>query len=254
MPPAPALLANGWNDDLFPVDESVRYYNKVRAKYPNAPISMFHLDFGHNPRAGGVAAADAREADGRRERVARLLRQGRRAEPADARGGVDILTCKCPAQPVAGDALHRADWAQLAPGEIRLNGSATQTIVAPGTAPTNAFTSGDVCTTTSSADNASAATYKLDPAPASGVHARRLADDRRRVRHDRRQRHGRRAALRRRARRRNAAADRPRRAPAAGVGGGPTQQVFQLHPQAWNVAAGHVSSSSCSRRTRPTHA
>ena len=79
IPPAPALLANGWNDDLFPVDESLRYYNKVRAKYPTAPISMFHLDFGHSPRAGVRLRRRPRRAGGRRERVAGLLRQGRRA-------------------------------------------------------------------------------------------------------------------------------------------------------------------------------
>src|SRR3712207_8405731 len=53
-----ALPIYGFNDDLFGVDEAVRYYNKVRARHPDAPISMFHLDFGHNPRAGAVSAAD----------------------------------------------------------------------------------------------------------------------------------------------------------------------------------------------------
>jgi hypothetical protein len=57
--PAPALLSNGWNDDLFPVDEAVRYYNKVRADHPDAPIALFDLDFCHNPRAGAISAPDA---------------------------------------------------------------------------------------------------------------------------------------------------------------------------------------------------
>ncbi len=57
--PAPALLSNGWNDDLFPVDEAVRYYDKVRADHPDTPISLFDLDFGHNPRAGAISAPDA---------------------------------------------------------------------------------------------------------------------------------------------------------------------------------------------------
>ena len=131
-PPAPALLANGWNDDLFPVDESLRYYNKVRAKYPDAPISMFHLDFGHSPRARRDLRRRPRRADRGRERLAGLLRQGRRAEPADARGGVDILTSKCPVNG-AGTRYHAPTWALLAPGEIRVDGAAPQTIVAPGT-------------------------------------------------------------------------------------------------------------------------
>src|SRR5262249_35297160 len=58
IPPAPALISNGWNDDLFPVDEGIRYYNKIRADWPTAPIALYDLDFGHNPRAGTVSTAD----------------------------------------------------------------------------------------------------------------------------------------------------------------------------------------------------
>ena len=161
--PAPALLANGWNDDLFPVDESLRYYNKVRAKYPNTPISMFHLDFGHSPRAGAISAADRAALTAAENAWLDYYVKGVGPEPADARGGVDILTSKCPVS-AAGTRYHAPTWAQLAPGEIRLDGAAAQTIAAPGTAPSNAFTSGDVCTTTSSADNASAATYRVPAA------------------------------------------------------------------------------------------
>src|SRR5215471_1492730 len=39
-PPAPALMENGWNDDLFPADETVKYYNKVRAAYPNQAMEI----------------------------------------------------------------------------------------------------------------------------------------------------------------------------------------------------------------------
>ena len=94
VPPAPALLSSGWNDDLFPVDETVRYYNKVRSAYPNQPIKMFHLDFGHNPRAGGVAADTAKLATAENAWFAKYVR-GDGPTPADAQGGVDILTSKC---------------------------------------------------------------------------------------------------------------------------------------------------------------
>src|SRR4051794_32413129 len=148
IPPAPALLANGWNDDLFPVDESLRYYNKVRAKYPDAPISMFHLDFGHTPRSAGVVSAPDRAALTAAENAwLDHYVKGVGSEPADARGGVDILTSKCPVSG-AGTRFHAPTWAQLAPGEVRIDATAPQTITAPGTAPSNAFTSGDVCTTT----------------------------------------------------------------------------------------------------------
>ncbi|HEX6457019.1 MAG TPA: CocE/NonD family hydrolase, partial [Solirubrobacterales bacterium] len=45
--PAPLLIQNGWNDDLFPVDEAVRFYNRTRAQYPGNPISLFLMDDGH---------------------------------------------------------------------------------------------------------------------------------------------------------------------------------------------------------------
>ena len=160
IPPAPALLANGWNDDLFPVDESLRYYNKVRAKYPTAPISMFHLDFGHSPRAASGSTADRAALAAVENAWLDYYVKGVGEVP---RGGVDILTSKCPVTG-AGTRYHADTWAQLAPGELRVEGAAAQTVVAPGTAPSNAFTAGDVCTTTSSADNASAATYKTAPA------------------------------------------------------------------------------------------
>jgi hypothetical protein len=235
IPPAPALLANGWNDDLFPVDESLRYYNKTRAKYPNTPISMFHMDFGHSPRAG-ASTADRAALTAAENAWLDYYVKGIGPEPADARGGVDILTSKCPASG-AGTRYHAPTWAQLAPGEIRLDAAAAQTIVAPGTAPSNAFTSGDVCTTTSSADNASAATYrvpatttaytlagaptiiaKLTVTGANDMVAARLYDVD--------------GATERLIAR---GVQRP-----LGVGAGPTQQVFQLHPQAWTVQPGHV--------------
>ncbi len=236
IPPAPALLANGWNDDLFPVDESLRYYNKVRAKHPNAPISMFHLDFGHAPRAAAGSTADRAALAAAENAWLDYYVKGVGSEPVDARGGVDILTSKCPVSG-AGTRFHAPTWAQLAPGELRVSSGAAQTIVAPGTAPSNAFTSGDVCTTTSSADNASAATYKTAPATtaytlagsptviatldvkgANDMVAARLYD----------------------------VDGGTQRLIARGVqrplnpGGGPTEQVFQLHPQAWTVQPGHV--------------
>jgi hypothetical protein len=234
--PAPALLANGWNDDLFPVDEAIRYYNKVRARWPNAPITMFHLDFGHSPRAGSVSTADATALNTAINAWFDYYLKGVGPEPADARGGVDILTSKCPVSG-AGTRYHAPSWPQLAPGEIRLDTTGTQTVAAPGTAPSSAFTSGDVCSTTGSADNASAATYKIPAATsaytlagsptivaklttsgANDMVAARLYDV-----------DG--ASERLIAR----GVQRP-----LGVGAGPTQQVFQLHPQAWTVQPGHV--------------
>ena len=117
IPPAPVLLANGWNDDLFPVDESLRYYNKVRAKDPNTPISMFHLDFGHSPRAGTISTADRTRSSPPRTRGWTIYVKGVGVGAGDARGGVDIFTSKCLVSAPASR-FHAPTWSQLAPGEV----------------------------------------------------------------------------------------------------------------------------------------
>jgi hypothetical protein len=197
---------------------------------------MFHLDFGHSPRAGAVSGPDGTALTNAINAWFDYYLKGVGPEPADARGGVDILTSKCPVSG-AGTRFHAPSWPQLAPGEIRLDGAAAQTVQAPGIAPSNAFTSGDVCTTTASADNASAATYKLPAATApftlagsptivatlttasaNDFVAARLYDVD--------------GATQRLIAR---GVQRP-----LGPGAGPTRQVFQLHPQAWTVQPGHV--------------
>ena len=45
--PAPLLIQSGWNDDLFPPDEAIRFYNRTRTQYPGDPISLFFMDDGH---------------------------------------------------------------------------------------------------------------------------------------------------------------------------------------------------------------
>jgi hypothetical protein len=162
--PAPALLSSGWNDDLFPANETLRYYNKIRADHPTAPIRIFDLDFGHNPRAATPVASDVAALNASEDAWFDYYILGQGSTPANAAGGVTIRTSRCPAT-TPGTQYSAADWASLAPGEIRYAANAAKTITAPGTAPSNAFTSGDVCTTTSSADNATAATYRLPPAP-----------------------------------------------------------------------------------------
>jgi predicted acyl esterase len=244
-PPAPALFSNGWNDDLFPVDENIRYYNKVRSAYPNAAIKLIDLDFGHTPnRAASVTGAnpDVLALLAAENAWMNYYVRGVGGEPAGAHGGVDIYTSVCPIN--SGGAHYSADnWASLAPGEIRLVSPDPQTIAAPGTAPSNAFvgTSASpvtVCSTQAAGDNASDATYKTDPAPAGGytvagsptviaefntigandMIAARLydvdpADGQRLV---------------------GRALYRPTH-----VGDGFAKQVFQVHPQAWKVVAGH---------------
>lgn len=49
--PAPTLIASGFTDDIFPVDEALRYANRTRQLHPRAPLSLFLGDFGHQRAA-----------------------------------------------------------------------------------------------------------------------------------------------------------------------------------------------------------
>jgi predicted acyl esterase len=166
-PPAPLLIQNGWNDDLFPVDEAVRYYNRTRAQYPGDPISLFLMDDGH-------ARSQNKEAD------EALFRQRENAwfdhylkgvGPAPS-SSAEALTTTCPKE-AASEGPYKADnWQDLSPGEIQLDGVPAQTIV-PGAGDPNIgktfdpIAGGGACATASGADQAGVANYRL-PVPAPG--------------------------------------------------------------------------------------
>ena len=150
------------------------------------------------------------------------------------------ISSHCPATAASsGTEYKAANWASLAPGEINLQGAAEQTIEAPGIAPKTAFTSGTVCTTEAAGENASAATYKLAPAPSEGFtiagsstvigeFSTPITNDQIIARLMDVAENGEQQLVGR-------AIYRP-----INPEGGFTKQVFQLHPQLWNVAAGHV--------------
>ncbi|MEV4421395.1 CocE/NonD family hydrolase [Patulibacter sp. NPDC049589] len=245
--PAPALLSNGWNDDLFPVDEALRYYNKIRADHPDTPISMMHLDFGHGNRAATPSAdGAARLATAENAWFAHYVR-GDGPTPDDAVGGVTAVTSVCPVG-TDGTAYRAKNWASLAPGEIRVQDAAAQTI-APDTAPATIFSpplptspssaNPTVCTSGPNTPTVGAARYETAPAPDGGftiAGAPTIVADLTvpyvndavigRL-YDVDVSGGTQRLIAR-------GTYRP-----TGVSG-TTRQVFQLHPQAWHVDAGHV--------------
>jgi predicted acyl esterase len=245
--PAPALLSNGWNDDLFPVDEALRYYNKVRANHPDTPISMVHLDFGHSnrsvPTPGDADYGRLRQAED--AWFAHYVR-GDGPAPANAVGGVTAITSVCPLRS-GGKAYAAKNWASLAQGEVRVADAAAKTI-APDTTPAHPYsptspTSTDpaptVCTEGPATDTPGAAVYETPAAPAGGFTvagaATVIADLTVKNRND--------AVL---ARLYDVdQADGTKRLIARGTyrptGFGTTsRQAFQLHPQAYEIAEGHT--------------
>jgi hypothetical protein len=235
-PPAPTLLANGFTDDLFPVDEALRFANRTRAQYPSTPLSMLFLDLGH--MRGQSKAADMAVFERRRaEWMDRYVKGDATVAPVR---GVEALTQTCPATARSGGPFTASTWRALHPGEVRLRSAAAQTVVSAAGDPTVSAVIDPIggqgaCATTSAADEAGTANYRL-PAAAGGGYtllgsptviadlkvtgafpalALRLWD----VAPD-----GRQSLVAR-------GLYRP---------GADGRVVFQLHPGAWRFAAGHV--------------
>ena len=249
QPPAPVLISNGWADDIFPADEAIRYYNRTRTEHPGAPVSLFFMDYGH-VRAQGKAA-DRELLTEREEAWFDYYVKGVGSAPSL---DVEVLTQTCPGSAPSGGPYFATDWAHLAPGEIRQIFSASQTIVSTaGSQPiADAFDpvgGGGACVKTPGADQPGVATYRTGQVPPGGYTmmgsptviaditspgansqiAARLLDV-------------------------DAVGDQTLIArglwrPA--VGTGTTRQVFQLHPNGWRFAEGHVAKLELLPRDSP---
>jgi predicted acyl esterase len=167
QPPAPLLIQNGWNDDLFPVDEAIRFYNRTRAQYPGHPISLFLMDDGHD-RSQNKAADEALFLQRENAWFDHYLK-GAGPEPSSS---AEALTTTCPATAPSEGPYRAADWQGLSPGEIHLDGVAAQTIAPAAGDPTigrafDPISGKDPCATAPGADQVGTANYRL-PVPAPG--------------------------------------------------------------------------------------
>ena len=167
--PAPMLISNGWTDDLFPADEAIRFYNRTRTEYPSADISLFFGSFGHQRgqnKADALAARSAQELAWFDYYV-----RGVGAVPFH---GVTTLHADLPERGCVGrPVLGRHAGPQLAPGEIRFESAAPQTILPTAgstaiAAPFDPITGAGACATSSATDQADTATYRMDPVPTGG--------------------------------------------------------------------------------------
>ncbi|HYG95983.1 MAG TPA: CocE/NonD family hydrolase [Solirubrobacterales bacterium] len=236
QPPAPLLIQSGWNDDLFPVDEATRFYNRTRAQYPSDPISLFLSDEGHD-RSQNKAADRALFQDRLDVWFDHYLKGAGPAPQSSA----EALTTTCPKEAASEGPYKAASWHELSPGEIRFGETAAKTVlpsVATDLPVGQAFdpiTGKDPCATASGADQPGAASYRLTvPSPgftllgsptvladlatagADSQLAARLLD---------------------------VAPDGKERLVARGLlrpGKGGADVVFQLHPQGYRFGGGHV--------------
>jgi predicted acyl esterase len=245
--PSPMLIQSGWNDDLFPVDEALRYYQRTRAQYPGDPISLYLADIGHarsQNRPADIAAFNAK--------LEAWFAHYLKGEGTSPSSSVEALTTVCPESTAPEGPFRASDWAGLAPGEINYKSSGSQTLE-HGTAeqestPTETaeifdpivgpkFFHSTVCSSVSAEDQPRTLNYRLAPAPAGGYTlmgsptiiatvqtpspnseiAARLLDE---------------------------APDGTQTLIARGLyrpDAGSSNIVFQLHPQAYHYAAGHVA-------------
>ena len=235
--PAPTLIANGWTDDLFPVDEALRYYNRTRAQYPDAPLALMFLDFGH--QRGQNKDADVARFEQRA--YAWMDRYVKGDASAPALRGVEALTQTCPKAAPSGGPYEAPTWEALHPGEVRFVSATAQTVVSAGGDPAvaRAFDpiAGDgACAATSAADEPGTASYRLPAATGDGytlLGAPTVIADLEMA--------GSFPALALRLL--DVAPDGTQTLVARGLYR-PTadgRQVFQLHPGGWHFAAGHVA-------------
>ncbi|MGH2857577.1 MAG: CocE/NonD family hydrolase C-terminal non-catalytic domain-containing protein, partial [Solirubrobacteraceae bacterium] len=229
------LIANGWTDDLFPVDEALRFYNRTTTQYPHNPISLYFGDWGH-PRAQNKTADVARYVAAVHSWVDYYV-AGRGHKPFQ---GVRALTETCPGTARSAGPYSAPTWAALQRGEVRLTSGAAQTILPTAGSPAigNAFNSisAPACATAPAATQPGTATYLLPvrraftmlgaatviadfklPGANSQVAARLLDVSP----------SGTETLVSR-------GLWRPQ------VSSKPVRQVFQLHPGAWRFAAGHT--------------
>jgi hypothetical protein len=233
--PAPMFIANGLWDDFVPADEAVRYYNKIRSDHPETPVSIFFGDLGHarsDDKPGDLAELKARQLAWLDYYV-----KGVGSVPFQ---GVETFAVTCPATAPDEGPYFFSSYAAMEQGEVRLSSDAAQTIQATGTQFGTQLSqpAATSCSKVEASDNPATANYrtavaggsgytiagaatvtaKLDVTGPSDEVAARLLD----VGPEGQEQLVERGLY------------RPL------MDGGSGTQVFQLHPNVFHVAAGHV--------------
>lgn len=126
--PAPLLLESGWNDDFFPITESLREYVSVRKQHPGAYVSMMLGDVGHARDANRYRASLAFNDTAYRFFQRHL--KGIAGGPAN--GSVLAYTTTCPAVGATavqdGGPYRASSWAALHPKRLTFGSAAPQQV------------------------------------------------------------------------------------------------------------------------------
>lgn len=130
-PPAPLFLAAGFTDDLFPVDESLRFANRTAQRHRDTPLSMLFGDFGHQ-RASNDPAERRRLLDDIHGWLDHHLR-GRKGGPAE---GATAYVQTCPHEADSLGPFSAPRFADLAPSKLTRAFEGSATVVSGSGDPT----------------------------------------------------------------------------------------------------------------------
>jgi predicted acyl esterase len=166
IPPAPLFIYNAITDDIMPAVQSLRFYNKTKSLYPGAEISLQLLDGLAHPR--GNLGSPMRSIT--YDRVQQHLRRHLEGVGAPL-PGVEVYTQACNGSAQAGP-FTAADWASLRPGEVRYVDATPKVFDSDGGDVANAAvddpagaTFATACRTVpTSTDDPGAATYRVPAA------------------------------------------------------------------------------------------
>ena len=160
--PAPLMISSGWTDDLFPANEAVRYYNRLKTQPPG--LAYLAEPRRLRPPARPVKTATS-NAIGAAENAwfAHYLR-GDGAEPPNQ---VQALTQTCPSSAPPGGPFIEDTYDELAPGEVVFERDPRRASPrpAPSTGPPSAARSAGpfptACVTTDATDTEATANYRF---------------------------------------------------------------------------------------------
>ncbi len=170
--PPPLFVGAGFTDDIFPVDETLRFTNRLRRDHPGTPVSLLFGDFGHQ-RAANKAADRARLLQSIHAWFDHYVRDAGRGRAPQT--GVTATTQTCPREAPSLGPFHASTFTGLAPGTLTYTSSASHTISSAGGSPTTAQAidpvagGGNGCATADGSPDPAAASYRLPAAPAGGI-------------------------------------------------------------------------------------
>lgn len=164
--PAPLLIQNGFTDDLFPIGEALRYYNRLRQlQGTDADVALQFGDLGHargqNKRDPDVTF----NTQGAAFLASHL--KGESSATVPARGSVTVYTQTCPKEKAAAGPLVAPSWEASHPGVLSLSSPAAQTVTSLGGDLTKAtgtdpiVAGGSACTTFPGSDDPGTANYRM---------------------------------------------------------------------------------------------